>query len=168
MKQCIYTQYYPVCQAKMTASVHYIHIRQTYCLPNIPRIRYVDSRNKFAYIAICIVVCKDTVTILPGGLENHHYYHTVEGREVTFSYKCSGANVINHWGVDGHSISQDLSNTLNFSLSSSSVHCVNTLNLTLYNVNLEYPTVYTAYPSSSERFSTTGLNITAHLSEIDA
>ena len=101
--------------------------------------------------------------ILPGGLESHHYYHTVEGREVTFSYNCTGANVINHWGVDGHSISQY---PINFNLSNSSVDCINTLKLTLYDVTLDYPTVYTAYPSSAERFNITGVHITAHLSEL--
>ena len=114
----------------------------------------------------CIVVCKDTVIILPGGLESHHYYHTVEGRNVTFSYKSTGANVINHWGVEGRSISKDPPSGVNFNLSNSSVNCVNTLNLALYDVKLDYPTIYTAYPSSAEQFNITGVHITAHLGEL--
>ena len=94
----------------------------------------------------CVVVCDD-VKILPGGLRRHHYYHTVEGRDVTFLYKCTGANIINHWGVDECSISEY---PLNFSLSNSSVDCVNTLKLTLYDVTLDHPTIYTAYPSSAK------------------
>lgn len=101
--------------------------------------------------------------ILPFGLELHHYYHTVEGRDVTFSYKCKGADVFNHWGVDGRSISEY---PLKFSLSNSLVDCVNTLKLTLNNVTLEYPTTYTAYPNSVERFNITEVHITAHLREL--
>ena len=79
------------------------------------------------------------------------------------SYKCTGANVINHWGVDEHSISEY---PLNFSLSNSLVDCVNTLKLTLYDVTLDHPTIYTAYPSSAERIDTTGVHITYYLSEL--
>ena len=114
----------------------------------------------------CVVVCNDAVKILPDGLDSHHYYHTVEGRDVTFLYKCRGANVINHWEVDGRSISEDPPNDLKFNLSNSSVDCVNTLTLTLYDVTMDYPTTYTAYPSSAERINTTGVHIAAHLSEL--
>ena len=120
----------------------------------------------YCMLKLYIVVCKHAVKILPSSLESHHFYDTVEGREVTFSYRCTGAHVINYWGVYGRSISQDPPNALNFDLSNSSVDCVNTLNLTLYDVTLDYPTAYTAYPSSSERFSTAGVNITAHLSKL--
>ena len=112
---------------------------------------------------IYIVVCKDIITILPVSLENNHHYHTVEGNEVTFSYKCTGNNVINWWGVGGYPIS---SLTYAFNKTSSSVDCVNTLNLTLHNVTLDYSGNYTAYPSTSEHFSTSGINVTAHLSEL--
>ena len=111
---------------------------------------------------IYIVVCKDIITILPVSLENNHHYHTVEGNEVTFSYKCTGNNVINWWGVGGCPISSPIK----FDMTNSSEDCVNTLNLTLHDVMLDYSGAYTAYPSTSKQFSTTGINVTTHLSEL--
>ena len=37
----MYTQYRPVFQTKISANVHYVPIRQTYCSPNIPRTWYI-------------------------------------------------------------------------------------------------------------------------------
>ena len=61
----MYTQYHPVCQAKMSASVHYGPIRQTYCLQNI-RTAYMvctclspdhcgqGSENETMYVHMCV------------------------------------------------------------------------------------------------------------------
>ena len=40
----MYTQYRPVRQTKMSANVYYVPIRQSYCLPNVPRIRYMYDK----------------------------------------------------------------------------------------------------------------------------
>ena len=37
--EAMYTQYRPVHQTKMSTNVHYVAIRQTYYLLNIPRIQ---------------------------------------------------------------------------------------------------------------------------------
>ena len=39
--EAMYTQYCPVRETKMPANVHYVPIRQTYCSPNILRIRHM-------------------------------------------------------------------------------------------------------------------------------
>lgn len=112
-------------------------------------------------MCIIIVKCKDTVTIIPNTMKNQ-YFHTVEGRDVTFSYQCTGNNVINWWGVGNCDISF-YRDTINYDKGNSLVDCVNTLNLTLHDVTLNYPKSFTAYPSISERFRTTGTHVTAHL-----
>ena len=105
------------------------------------------------------------MAFLSGGAESHHQCHTVEGRNVSFTYRCTGISVNNWWGVDGYEISTYP--PLKFDESNSSYGCVNTLTLTLYDVTLYYSNVYTAYPSTSTKFSTTGINLTVHLSELN-
>ena len=102
--------------------------------------------------------------ILPDGAGSHHECHTVEGRTVSFSYRCTGIDVINWWGVDGHKIS---TYPFKFDESNSSFGCKNHLTLTLYDVTLDYSNTYTAYPSTSTHFSITGINLTFHLSELN-
>lgn len=110
------------------------------------------------------VRCEDTVKILLGGAESHHECHTVEGRNVSFSFRCTGIDVINWWGVHGYEISMY---PIKFDKSNSSSGCINNLTLTLYDVTLDYSYPYTAYPSTNEHFSTTGINLTVHLSELN-
>ena len=102
------------------------------------------------------------MVVLSGGAESHHQRHTVEGRNVSFSYRCTGINVSNWWGVDGFEISYPVK----FNKSNSSFGCVNTLTLTLYDVSLDYSNAYTAYPSTSTHFNPTGINVTVYLSEL--
>jgi len=94
--------------------------------------------------------------------ESHKYFHTVERRNVSFTYYCTG-NAFNRWGVDGH----DISNFpfLMHHKSHSSSGCVNNFTLTLYDVKLNYSKAYTAYPSMSKHFNKTGINMTFHLSK---
>ena len=103
--------------------------------------------------------------ILPGGAESHHECHTVEGRNISFTYRCTGIDVINWWGVDGYEIS---TYQIKFDESNSSFGCISSLTLTLYNVTLDYSNAYTAYPSTNTQFSITGVNLTVHLSELNA
>jgi len=115
---------------------------------------------------IYVAKCKDIVQFLPHALDNFRHYHTIEGRKVTFSYGCYGTNVFNRWGVDKHPLSEyPPPNSFDFDETNSSVGCVNTFTLTLYHVKLNYTRYYTAYPSKSNEFSTTGINSTVHLSE---
>ena len=102
--------------------------------------------------------------ILPGGAESHHECHTVEERTVSFTYRCTGIDVINWWGVDGYEIS---TYPIKFNESNSSFGCISSLTLTLYNVTLDYSNAYTAYPSTNTQFSITGVNLTVHLSELN-
>ena len=111
------------------------------------------------------VTCEDTVVVLQGGAESHHQCHTVEGRNVSFSYRCTGINVSNWWGVDGCEIS---TYPVKFDENISSFGCDNTLTLTLYDVSLNYSNAYTAYPSTSTHFNTTGINVTVHLSKLSS
>ena len=61
----MYTQYHPVCQVKMSASVHYGPIHQTYCLQNIRTVYMVctclspdrcrqGSENETMYVHMCV------------------------------------------------------------------------------------------------------------------
>lgn len=113
-----------------------------------------------AWLFIIIVTCHHHVKMFQNTSE--HHCHTVEGENVTFSYRCSGANVVNWWGVHGCAISP---NAFSFTESQSSVDCVNTLALTLHNVMVNYSQAFTAYPSTNDLFSAAGIHTTFHLSE---
>ena len=102
--------------------------------------------------------------ILPNAAKSHKYVHTVEGRTVSFTYHCTG-KAFNRWGVDGYDISNNPLHRYNFEEINSSVGCVNSFTLTLYDVTLHYSKAYTAYPSMSKQFNKDGVNTTFYLSK---
>ena len=110
------------------------------------------------------VRCEDTVKILLGSVESHHECHTVEGRIISFTYRCTGNDVLNWWGVGGYEISMY---PIKFDESNSSFGCISSLTLTLYDVTLDYSNAYTAYPSTNTHFSITGVNLTVLLSKLN-
>ena len=70
--EAIYTQYRPVCQTKMSASVHYVPFRQTYCSSNIPHIQYIREflLHFIAYVSYYVANSLSVLMTFPESTNN--------------------------------------------------------------------------------------------------